>query len=350
MGAWWTCGKMRYRFRKKGFSTYLTGTPWGEEFMRQYAAAQDGEKSRCEDVGSTRTRPGSFDSICVAYYRSPEYQGLADATKTTYRGIIERFRKHHGKRRLRDLKRKHVKAIIGDMADRPQAANNLLSILKIMLDLAVDIEMMMDNLARGIKGFPKKTAGFHTWTDEEIAIYEARHPLGSKARLALALLLYTAQRRSDVVRMGWQHMRGDFLFTRQQKTGNECEIPLHPALVEALKSVPKSNMTFLTTSFGAPFTPAGLGNWFRDRCNEAGLKGCSAHGLRKAASRRLAEAGATANQIIAITGHANISEVTTYTREAESKLLATQGMEKVMRSFPEQKLVQPEKKVGQKRR
>lgn len=340
-------GKRRVRFRQKGFTTYLTGTPWGEEFMRQYAAAQDGVKARRENIGSPRTRSGSFDALCVAYYRSPEFQGLADATKTTYRGIIERFRKPHGVKRLSGLKRKHITAIIGGMAGRPQAANNLLSILKVMFDLACDIEMMAENPARGIKGFPKKTAGFHTWTDDEIARYEARHPPSSKAGLALLLLLYTAQRRSDVVHMGWQHIRNGFLHIRQQKTGNEVEVPLPPQLSSALTSVPKSHLTFLTTSHGAPFTAAGFGNWFRDRCNEAGLKGCTAHGLRKAAARRLAESGATANEIISITGHANVTEVTTYTREAEQKRLAVQGMEKVARSFPEQKLVQPKKKVGQ---
>ena len=145
-------------------------------------------------------------------------------------------------------------------------------------------------------------------------------------------------------------MRDGYLFTRQQKTGNEVEIPLNPALKKAIGSVPRSNLTFLTTTQGAPFTPAGFGNWFRDRCNEAGLKGCTAHGLRKAAARRLAEAGATANEIIAVTGHSNVTEVTTYTREAENRRLTSQGMNKVARSFPEQKPAQPRKKVGQKRR
>ena len=123
------------------------------------------------------------------------------------------------------------------------------------------------------------------------------------------------------------------MFVRQQKTGNEVDIPLHGALKTALKYAKVSNSTFLTTSYGNPYTPDGFGNWFRDQCHQAGLSGCTAHGLRKAAARRLAEAGATANEIIAITGHSNITEVTVYTREAENRRLATQGINKVARVF-----------------
>jgi integrase len=61
--------------------------------------------------------------------------------------------------------------------------------------------------ARDIEYIKRKSAGFRTWSEDEIATFEAHHPVGSKTRLALALLLYTAQRRSDVVRMGRQHRK-----------------------------------------------------------------------------------------------------------------------------------------------
>lgn len=317
--------------------------------MLQYAAAQDGVKARKKQIGASRTRAGSFDALCIVYYRSAEFLGLAASTKTTYTGIIERFRVQHGRRLARDLKRKHVAAIIGSMADRPKAANNLLTILKIIYDVALNLELVTENPARGIKGFARKTAGFHTWTDDEIEKYQERHPIDTRAGLALALLLHTAQRRSDVVRMGWQHIRKGYLVIRQQKTHNEVEIPMQPALLNALAHAPRDNLTFLTTVHGKPFSAAGFGNWMRAMCDEAGLTGCTAHGLRKAAARRLAEAGATANEIIAITGHSNITEVTTYTRDAENRRLAKQGMDKVAKTFPERKLAQPSQKVGQKR-
>jgi integrase/recombinase XerD len=145
-------------------------------------------------------------------------------------------------------------------------------------------------------------------------------------RLAIELLLTTAARRGDVVKLGPQHVEdGAITFEQHKKDGNEDAlviIPLHPDFCAALAAMPSSNIvsltpTFLTTSFGKPFAKAGFGNWFRDRCNEAGLaKGISAHGLRKATARRLADLGCTAHQIAAVTGHATIAEVQRYTRAA----------------------------------
>ena len=81
--------KRRVRFRLRGFSTYLTGTPWGEEFMRQYAAALDSVKVEVQEVGASRTRSGSVDALCVSYYRSPEFRNLKASTQKKRRNIIE---------------------------------------------------------------------------------------------------------------------------------------------------------------------------------------------------------------------------------------------------------------------
>jgi hypothetical protein len=85
-------GKSRVRFRKSGFSTYLTGTPWSEDFMRQYATALDGVKAQATTIGAERTKPGSFDALCVSYYRSPDFLGLRPSTLSARRHVLERFR------------------------------------------------------------------------------------------------------------------------------------------------------------------------------------------------------------------------------------------------------------------
>ena len=180
---------------------------------------------------------------------------------------------------------------------------------------------------------------FHTWSEGEVAQFEARHSVGSRGHLALALLLHTGQCRSDVVGMGWQHVRGNKIAVRQQKTNTPLLIPIVPALAQALEAVPRSNLTFLLTERGAAFTSAGFGNWFRDRCNEAGLRQCSAHGLRKLAATRLAEAGCSEREIMAITGHRSLSEVSRYTKAAEQSRLAEQAMNRMLRGAEgEQKL------------
>jgi integrase/recombinase XerD len=108
-------------------------------------------------------------------------------------------------------------------------------------------------------------------------------------------------------------------------------VPVHPDLAAAIEAAPSGHLTFLVTALGKPFTPAGFGNWFRDRCNEAGLKHCSAHGLRKAAAARLAEHGATPHEIMAVTGHRTLEEVERYryTREAGRAGLADAAIAKL---------------------
>jgi integrase/recombinase XerD len=88
-------------------------------------------------------------------------------------------------------------------------------------------------------------------------------------------------------------------------------------------------MTFLVTEFGRPFTPAGFGNWFRDQCDRANLRHCSAHGLRKATAAALAEAGATAHEIAAVTGHMSLEEIERYTRAARRRKLADAAIAKL---------------------
>jgi integrase len=137
--------------------------------------------------------------------------------------------------------------------------------------------------------------------------------------LALALLLYTGQRRGDVVRMGRQHIKDGVLTLRQMKTGAELAIPVYAALEMVIADTATEHLTFLTTAFGKPFTAAGFGNWFREQCNAAGLPHCSAQGLRKAAARRLAEAGCTEREIGAATGHTSLREIVRYTKAADQK-------------------------------
>lgn len=341
--------KRRIRFRVKGVDTYLPYPPSGPEFEKAYAAALAGVVEWRANIGASKTRPGSFDALAVSYYRSPTFQGLRDSTKRTYRRIIETFRQKHGARLMRDLRREHVKALIGDMADRPQAANRLLSLLKIMLDHALDNGWISTNPATGIKGFSKKTKGFHTWSDAEIAAFEARHQEGTRARLALILLLYTAQRRSDVVLMGWQQIHGRTIRVKQEKTGAELDLFMLPELLSAIRGLPRDKPTFLTTDKGKPFTAAGFGNWFRDRCNEAGLPHCTAHGLRKAAARRMAEGGMSGDIIKAVTGHTDLKQVSVYTAAANQTALAEMGAKAIAGKKSRTNSVQPIRKVGQRK-
>ena len=121
--------------------------------------------------------------------------------------------------------------MIGAKANTPEAANNLLKVLRVVLAHGVDVGMIASNPALGVKRYRNRSEGNHSWSEIEIAQFQATHAIDTRAGLALALLLYTGQRRSDVVRMGWQHVKGNRIMVRQQKTGRPLKIPMHPNLV-----------------------------------------------------------------------------------------------------------------------
>jgi integrase len=333
-------GQQRVRFRRRSVSVYLTGIPWSEDFMRQYAAALEREDKNRAQVGAIkRTLPGSFSALCVSYYSSPEFCGLKASTQRVRRNILERFRREHGHRPLKDLKAIHIRTILGAMAKQPESANGLLKVLRAVLDHAVAVGLLASNAALGVKPYRSRNAGgYPTWTEEEIAQFKAKHPLGSKAYLAFALALYTGQRRGDVVRLGRKHIWGSRIMVQQEKTSAALAIPIHPELERALALLSETQTTFLLTDFGKPFTAAGFGNWFREQCDMANLHHCSLHGLRKAACRRLAEAGCSANEIAAISGHASLREVARYTSAASQRLLADRAVERQLRAQREQNL------------
>jgi len=220
------------------------------------------------------------------------------------------------------------------------------------MEIAILHEMRTDNPAHGIKKYPSKNPqGIHTWTEDEITQYYDRHKLGTNAYLAVTLMLWTAAAVGDASRMGWDNVVDGCIEYRRQKTRAKVDrlikIPIKPDLEEALNLVPEGQETFLWTSRGGPYSQFSLGGMMRGWCDEAGLPQCSAHGLRKACARRLADAIASPHEIQAITGHADLSMVAHYTTAANRDHLATSGMAKIpTRSEREQKVVNHHKRFA----
>jgi integrase len=209
----------------------------------------------------------------------------------------------------------------------PAAANHILRMFRLLGRHAFETGRLLADPTVGVRRLKEAKQGFPTWTEEDIARFEERWPSGTKPRLAFALFLYTGQRRSDVVRMARHDLRDGLLQVRQQKTGKEVWIPLHSALRAELEQLPPGQGVFLLTEAGRPFSPNGLYNNMVEWARLAGVpKGRSPHGLRKAAAVRLAEAGATSQEIMAITGHTTLAEVERYTRDAAQKRLAERAM------------------------
>lgn len=338
-------GKARFYFRRKGCPQIsLPGLPWSPEFMAAYHEAMSSDAPRTVIVAN-RIKAGTIDALVHTYLHSVAFSELATETQRTRRNILKNFAKEHGDKRVAKLKREHAVAMFTKKKDKRFAARNWLKTVRALMQFGISNGALKDDPTFGIKNMSGKTDGFRTWDEDDIAAFEERWPIGTRERLALALLLYTGQRRGDVVRMGRQHVRNEAgrgsagrqdkacntrfvsIDVRQQKTGTKLTIPVHPHLKVILDDTPSKHLTFLTTSFGKPFVAAGFTNWFREACNAAALpKGTSAHGLRKAAARRLAEAGCSANVIASITGHKSLSEIERYTKAADQARMARDGM------------------------
>jgi integrase len=324
----------RFRNRHGKWQTYYRAAGRGKirlraeylspEFWVEYEAAKAGTRPA---IGAGRSRHGTFNAARPGYYTSAGFLSLAPSGQRTRRNILEHWFEAYGAGPVSDLQRKHVAAMIDAKATKPGAARDLLKALRSLLRFCMLAGLRDDDPTIGVKLPRRRTEGFYSWNEADIAKYRAFHASGTRPRLAFELLLNTGLRRSDVVRIGRQHLRDGALHVKPQKTGGPVlVIPVAPELVAAIDAGPSGNLTFLMTRTGAPFSAAGFGNHFRDWCNEAGLPQCSAHGLRKAICRRLAEAGCSSLQIAAITGHKTSRLVDHYTAARDQALLARAAM------------------------
>lgn len=325
----------------------LTETPGTDAFEAEYRAAMHGPVSRkAKPLPIGEVRSGSIDALCVAYFGTAEYKGLDERGQRVRRQILDRFRAKNGTNPAASLTAKALWDISDALADRPEAFNGLLKALRAVYKAGVRRQLVSANPAAAVPLLPSKNPdGFHSWTMDEVAQFEARHPIGTKPRLALALLLYTAQRRSDVVLFGRQHVKDRWLSFTQQKNRKRkpvhLTIPVRPELQAIIDATPSAGLTFLSTRTGGNFSAESFGNMFRKWCNEAGLPHCSAHGLRKATAARLAETGATELEIMAITGHRTSKEVVHYTRAASQRTRAETAFGRLAGAAAAQQKVPP---------
>jgi integrase len=323
-------GKPRFYFRRPGYKRApLPGLPHSTEFLDAYQAALEGAPRL--EIGAGRSKPGTVAAAVAGYYGSLAFASLAESTRRTRRQILERFRGDHGANGIATLGRSHVERMLNGKAKTPGYALNFLAALRALMRHAVAVGLRSDDPTVGVRGPKFRSDGFYSWRDEDIAAFEATHPIGSQARLAMALLLYTAQRRADVIRMGRQHVRDGSISVRQSKTGATLVIPLHPELKTVLDATPVEHLTFLTTKGGRPFHADAFTHYFKRQCQKAGLPArASVHGLRKAACRRLAELGCSANVIASISGHSTLREVSRYTAAADQERMAKQAIAALM--------------------
>ena len=325
--------RKRYRLRAPGRpTTTIKGNYGSPEFAANYRAAMEG--TPVDTRQAVTGKHGTLEALGRSYLRSADFAGLAPETQHTRRKMVERLVSKFGTAPVSDgkhgLEHRHIRMIMDDYAGKPGVARNMLSTLRVLMAVAIAEGIRTDDPTVGIKRPKLSREGWHSWEDHEIEQYEARHPVGSQARLALALALYTGQRAADLIRMGKQHVGDGGINVVQQKTGARVWISMHPDLKAILDATPTDHLLFLISGHGQAYASANsFGNAMNRWAKEAGLAGCPLHGLRKACARRLAEAGCSAPEIMAITGHKTLAEVERYVRAASQKRLSTAAIGKV---------------------
>ncbi|APG10173.1 hypothetical protein BKD09_17740 [Bradyrhizobium japonicum] len=323
-------GKARHYFRKHGGPRVpLEGLPWSAPFMTAYKAAAEGQGA--VPKGTHAIVRGTVEAAIIGYLGSNDWKQQAQTSRELRKPIIERFRGDYGVHKLRALRRGHVQQIIADKT--PSAQSNWLKALRHFTGWALRENLIAADPCAGVKLARKpQTGGFMTWTEDHVATYRAKYPLGSKPRLALELMLNLGVRISDARQIGPQHVKDGVLENFQpQKTsttgGHTINVPVNGDLARAVAAMAVvGRESYLVTSEGRILTAKYLGELMRRWCNDAGLPECTSHGLRKLNLVRLAEAGCSVFEVASISGHRNLKEVETYTAAANRKKLALIAM------------------------
>ena len=339
-------GNDRLYVRRNGKRIRIRETE-GPAFAQAYADAvkklgEPPSKRASAATLQTRHPKDSLGWMASLYFKSrgeDEFLTLAKESQRARRNSLEESFKvplsdtdqdPMGNCPLKYLSAQKMKRIIEAIDGRGARANRRKH-LSALCAWGVENKHLPTNPVRDVKaGRIIKGGGYYTWTIPDVQQFLECYPGGTKARLALGLLLFTGARRQDMVTFGKQHVKGEWLQYIPKKTLRKrrevSQKPLLPVLREIINTSRCGALTFLQTEYGKPFTPAGFGNWFRDRCDEAGLPNCTAHGLKKAGATIAAENGATTRQLMAMFDWDTPSMAEVYTRAAEKKRLAGESM------------------------
>jgi site-specific recombinase XerD len=321
-------GKWRQYLRRPGCKSIPLPGAWGSpEFMAAYQAAINTTATLSPKVSVANA--GTMRALAIDYFKSVEYSNLSLSSQQTYRRVIETVCRRVGDRPVKDMPRDAAQKIILEIGIRRRGMANLTTkIIRCLMNFAIDRGIRSDNPFDRIKSY--KIGTHHTWTDAELSAFEKRWPIGTRERLAYAVLLYTGQRGSDAVIMLRPGIKASAIDLTQKKTGREMKIAIHPELDRVIKATPANGVYLLGDATGRKLTRPALTNLIRRAVQEAGLPSrCKAHGLRKAILRRLAERGGTSKQLQAVSGHRSLSELERYTEMAEQARLNRQAMAKL---------------------
>jgi integrase len=338
-------GHIRWRFRRGKKTLYLPGAPGDPQFEQAYQAALAGRpvpKPAAVIQHPSSASPHSLKAAWRIYTsRFPEWRANKPATREQQTAVAEEFLNERiaesqtstwGDMPIADLRRRHLRAILANMADRPHAGRHRLTVLRKMILAALEEEWIETDPSYRLTYRPATIAGFRAWTDEELERFETRWLVGTTPRLIYELALWLGPRRCDLAQLRPEDIKGDKISWKQQKTGGMVTMPITPRLGAVLAVADLSGETIVITVAGKPFSIKSLTGRMRDWTRAAGIQtGCTLHGLRKTLGKRIAESGGTTREAMAALGHDTITLAELYSRDAERERLAREAMEKVVK-------------------
>lgn len=327
-------GKERFRFRRGGVSVYLP-PPGSREYRAEY------EKAKGNAGISGKVREKSVSDLVSRFYRTVQFRRTGEAWQKTMRQSIEPFREEYGNDLVCHFRPKDIEKILEDRFEKrivagkqmggSASAERLREMLMRLFKLAMKLEWIDANPVTLSDPIRHDGPGFSPWSEDDIAAYRKRWPLGTKARLAMELMLWTGARRGDAHLM--PPPSGGRFKWKAAKTGKLVELSVAPRLQAAIDAMPAGTVgaeTLIITDFGKPFSRAGFGNWFGDRCKDAGLVNRTAHGLRKALARRAAQRNVSQQGLKALGQWEHDEEVRTYADSANRNQMAEDALAAVI--------------------
>ena len=299
--------------------------PYGSpEFEEQYHAAI------CGDLASGPRKPGAgtLQWLWERYRDSSTWAQLSPATRRQRENIMSGVLKNAAAMPIAEITRKAIVRGREDRKGTPAQANNFIKLMRGLCKWAADAEHVASDPTRDVAMLKVKTTGFQAWTEADIERFAARWPIGTRERVAFDVLLYTGLRRGDAVILGRQHVRDGIFTIKTEKTGAEVTVQILAPLAQSLAAGPTGDLHFIVGERGQPLTKESFGNWFGEACREAGVRK-SAHGLRKALASKLANTGATTDQLKAVFGWTDEKMPSLYARGADRKRLAQDALRRL---------------------
>jgi integrase len=312
----------------KGRRVRLRGEFGTPDFGAEYQAALTGAP-RPRVKGAPVV--GSLAWLIARYRETTAWSALAAATRRQRENIFLHVIEAAGDKPAARITPEVITAGRERRAHMPAQARNFLDAMRGLFRWAKEAQHVPTDPTVGVKNPKrKKGPGFKMWTEDEMAAYERRWPIGTRQRVWLDTLAYTGLRRGDVVRLGRQHVRDGVAALKTEKGGFTVTVtlPILPILAVTFEAGPCGDLTFVASARGRPLTKESFGNAFRAACRAAGVPG-SAHGVRKIAATRAAENGATEAELEAIFGWHGGAMAAHYTREANRARLAREAMRKL---------------------